>query len=573
MVFDERLVMAFILENAIKYGGKARSKSVLGKILSVKPEYRNAIKDLIEYIKCKVEYVNSLSQDELLKLYEEYKNYIKTPTKAEKKPPLPPLPNAEIGKVVTRFAPNPDFVLHLGSLRPLIISYEYAKIYKGRFIVRFEDTDPRTKKPRLEYYKLILDDIRWLGIEPDEVYYQSDRLELYYNVARELIRRGYAYICLCPSEEFSKLSKSGVACPHRGQSPSENMELFDKMLSGEFKEGEAVLRIKTDLSHPNPSVRDWPALRIIDIKRYPHPRVGVKYRVWPLYNFSCAIDDYYMDITHVFRGVEHKVNEEKQRYIYKYLSWKEPTYIHHGRLAIPGGILSKSKILKGIREGLYKSIDDPKLATVPALRRRGFRPEALKNIILRVGISPSNAVIDFSLLASENRKIVDKLANRYFGVRNPFKVYFKRVGHIDLIKIRKHPDYPERGVRRFEFRDEYISLYIDFEDYPNIISRDPFRLIGIGNFILEGADKQVKIRYIDNDVKKAKKEGYNFIHWVPVDHSIKCIFIYPDTTYEGYSELNILDEKVDSIIQFERIGYFRIEDLGRNNINVVFAHD
>ncbi len=274
MVFDERLVMAFILENAIKYGGKARSKSVLGKVLSVKPEYRNVIKDLIKYIDSKIKYVNSLSQDELLKLYEEYKSYIKPPTKAKEKSPLPPLPNAEMGKVVTRFAPNPDFVLHLGSLRPLIISYEYAKMYEGRFIVRFEDTDPRTKKPKLEYYKLILDDIRWLGIEPDEVYYQSDRLELYYDVARELIRRGYAYVCLCSSEEFSKLSKSGVACPHREQSPSENMELFDKMLSGEFKEGEAVLRIKTDLSHPNPSVRDWPALRIIDIERYLHPRLG-----------------------------------------------------------------------------------------------------------------------------------------------------------------------------------------------------------------------------------------------------------------------------------------------------------
>jgi len=158
MVFDERLIMALILENAVKYGGKARSKSVLGKVLSLKPEYRSVIKDLIEYIEHKVEYVNTLSRDELLKLYEEYRDYIKAPAKTEKKPPLPPLPNAEVGNVVTRFAPNPDFVLHLGSLRPLIISYEYAKMYEGKFIVRFEDTDPRTKKPRLEYYKLILDD-------------------------------------------------------------------------------------------------------------------------------------------------------------------------------------------------------------------------------------------------------------------------------------------------------------------------------------------------------------------------------------------------------------------------------
>lgn len=572
MVFDRDLIYALALDNALKHQGKAAEKAVLGKVLSIKPEYKKNIKELINIIREIVSYVNTLSLEKIESEFEVYHSLIPERKEVIEEYKLPPLPNAELGKVVTRFAPNPDFVLHLGSLRPLIVSHEYAKMYKGRFILRFEDTDPRTKKPEEEYYKIILDDIRWLGIEPDEIHYQSDRLELYYDIAKELIKLGYAYVCTCSSDEFSQYVNKGVPCPHRESAIEDNLELFDKMLNGFFNEGEAVLRIKTDLNHPNPSVRDWVALRIINVNKYPHPRVGDKYIVWPLYNFSCAIDDHYMGITHVFRGVEHKINEEKQRFIYKYLGWREPTYIHHGRLAIPGGILSKSKILKGIQEGIYTGIDDPRLLTVQSLRRRGFHPQALKNIILRVGISPSNAVIDFSLLASENRKIIDKFANRYFGVRTPFKIKVPIRNEIQHVKIRLHPDYPEKGYREFLFNTNAVDLFIDYEDKEYIVSGKVFRLIGLGNYRVIEKEGEYKAIYVDNDVKKAIRNKYRFIHWVPESQNIKASFIYPGESYEGYIEKNIMVETVDNVVQLERLGYFRIDMLENNYIRVFFSH-
>ena len=222
---------------------------------------------------------------------------------------LPPLPNAdEYDQIVTRFAPNPDFVLHLGSVRAIILSHDYARLYKGKFIIRFEDTDPRLKKSALEYYDAIREDLRWLLCPWDEEYVQSDRLPTYYDYAAKLLEQGDIYICTCERKSFTLRINAGQACPCRPKNPSENLRDWQKMLDGGFSEGEAVVRVKTELTHPNPAVRDWPALRVIDTAKYPHPRVGSKYRVWPLYNWSAGIDDHLMGVTHVFRGKEHLSN-------------------------------------------------------------------------------------------------------------------------------------------------------------------------------------------------------------------------------------------------------------------------
>ena len=166
------------------------------------------------------------------------------------------------------------------------------------------------------------------------------------------------------------------------------------MLDGTFKEGEAVVRIKTDLSHPNPAVRDWPALRIINTERHPHPRVGSKYRVWPLYNFACGIDDHLIGVSHIIRGKEHLTNQRRQEYMYKHLGWQYPEAIHYGRLKIKGASLSKSKIVEGIRNGTFRDWDDPRLATFAALRRRGISPEAIRRLIIDVG--PKTADVGYT---------------------------------------------------------------------------------------------------------------------------------------------------------------------------------
>ncbi len=572
-----KLIEAFALENALAHDGKASFDAVIKKLLGARPEYRSKVREIIPIIREIVDMVSSLDPDEQMHRYESLKELIPHRERArDTEGMLPPLPGGVEGKVVTRFAPNPDFVLHLGSLRPLLLSYEYAKRYRGRFILRFEDTDPRTKKPEPIYYEMILKDLEWLDTPPDEVYYQSERLELYYDVARKLIEKGHAYVCLCSREHFSELVKTGQACPHRIQSPEENLKLFEKMVSGGFGEGEAVLRIKTDLSHPNPSIRDWPALRIIDTRRYPHPRVGSKYFVWPLYNFSCAVDDHYMGVTHIFRGEEHRVNEEKQRYIYTYMGWKPPTTIHHGKLAIPEGILSKSKILKGIQEGVFEGFDDLRLATIAALRRRGFHPQALKNLILKIGIKSSTAVIDWTLLAAENRKIIDPISNRYFAVRNPFIAEIEVEEELH-IKIRKHPDYPEKGDRELVIgvEDGRARLYIDFEDRDKFKPGVSVRLLHIGNYVVdEVGDGVVKLSYQDNDVKKAVRMKYPFIHWVPMDSSIECIFLYPGEEFSGLVERDILEEEIGNPVQLERLGYFKLDSIEDDKKAVViYTHD
>jgi|Deesub1362B_J571_1020462.scaffolds.fasta_scaffold00004_304 glutamyl-tRNA synthetase len=569
------IVLAVTLENAVKYGGRPNKGSVIGKVLFILPQYRGKLDEIMPIIDSVIKKVSGLSIEEQMTMLKQLEHIL--PKKDERIDELPALPYAEEGKVITRFAPNPDFVLHLGSVRPLLFSYLYARKYNGKFIVRFEDTDPRTKKPKIEYYDLILKDIKWLGIRPDEIYYQSDRLEIYYDVARKLIEKGYAYICRCKPVEFKNYISQGKACPHREETTKINLNLFDKMVNGELLEGSAVLRIKTDLSHPNPSIRDWPALRIIDTRKYPHPRSGSKYFVWPLYNFSCPVDDHFMKVSHVIRGVEHKVNEEKQAYIYRYMGWQPPYAIHHGRISIPDGVLSKSKILNGIKMGIYSGIDDPQLATLAALRRRGFKPDAIRNVIMRGGLKPSLSVIDWSLLAAENRVLIDKEANRYFVVRNPLKAIFRFNEDRHEIHIRKHPDFPDRGHRilRLNIANKYVNIFIDEGDKQVFIIDKKLRLIGLGNFIVSGyrSDGTIKLKYLDNDVAKAKRKRFPFIHWVPADDNIDVELVYPDRRVYGYGEKELAYEHVDSAVQLERLGYFRIDELKNNKLVLFFTHN
>lgn len=577
MVEEEvrRLIYAVALENAVEHCGKASFDAVVKKLVGINPSLRSRIRELISVVKNIVEEVNLMGIDVQEARLEELRELIPVSKRVEERVGLPPLPHAEYGKVVTRFAPNPDFVLHLGSLRPLILSYEYARMYEGIFILRFEDTDPRTKKPRLEYYEMILDDLEWLGTKPDKIYYQSKRLEIYYGVARELIGKGYAYVCKCSKNEFSAYIIDSKACPHRDSAPEDSLEEFEKMLGGVYGEGEAVVRIKTDLKHPNPSIRDWAALRIIDTRRYRHPLVGDEYIVWPLYNFSVSVDDHLMGVSHIFRGEEHRINEEKQHYIYRYMGWDPPIAIHHGRLAIPGGILSKSKILNGIKQGIYSGVDDLRLATLRALRRRGIEPAALRNIIIKIGLKSSTAVIDWSLIAAENRKIIDRVSNRYYGVRDPFVVQVVGVT-VDSVRIRKHPDYPDKGDRviKLDGSPHGVEVYLDIADEPLLRNSGEVRLIHLGNFGVSREGARYILSYVDNDVKRAMELRIPFLHWVPKSASVNAVFRYPERIYDGFIETSVLGERVGNHIQLERLGYFVIERFGEGGaVEVIFSHD
>ena len=566
------------LLNAIKHDGKAQDGPVIGKILGEKPELKTKIKELSAIISEVVQEVNSLSLTEQQRIVEEKWPEALLKEKVEEERCLPPLPDVEKFKhVVTRFSPNPDCVLHLGSARAIILCHDYARMYSGKFILRFEDTDPKLKRPVLAFYERIREDLAWLECKPDEEYIQSDRIQMYYEHAVKLLKEGNAYICICRPETFRRQILAGKPCSCRNLPPEEQLERWQKMLDGEYEEGEAVYRVKTDLNHPNPAVRDWPALRVIDTKKYPHPRVGSKYNVWPLYNFACGIDDHLMGVTHIIRGKEHLTNMVRQEYMYKYFGWKYPEAIHYGRLKITGASLSKSKIVQGIREGLYKDWDDPRLATFAALRRRGITPEAIRKMIIDVGPKTSDVILSWENLYAYNRKILDPKTNRYFFVHNPIELTVKNIPKTFVAKLNLHPEKPEKGFREYKIKPEgnenSARFWISKRDAETSKTISMIRLMELFNVRIENVNAySAQASFTSESYEEARKAKAQLIHWIPVGDDMPCQVVMPDATIaEGIAESACKTLKPDEIVQFERFGFVRIDKVNVK-LTAYYAH-
>jgi len=570
------LIRKIALLNALRYGGKARPEPVMGKLLGERPHLKARIKEVNSIITEVVREVNKLSLDEQRRLLEEKWPEALIRERVEEKRVLPPLPNAEkYKKIVTRFSPNPDCVLHLGSARAIVLSYEYAKMYKGAFYLRFEDTDPKMKKPVLRFYDSIREDLTWLGCKWDAEFIQSDRLPTYYEHAEKILKDGHAYVCTCKRNDFQEKVRIRQPCPCRDLAPNENLLRWKRMLDGTYDEGKAVVRIKTDLEHPNPAVRDWPALRIIDTEKYPHPRVGSKYRVWPLYNFACGIDDHLMGITHIIRGKEHLTNQARQEYMYQHFGWKYPEAIHYGRLKITGASLSKSIILQGLRNGRFKHWDDPRLATFAALRKRGITPEAIQRLMIDVGPKAADVVLSWENLYAYNRKIIDPLANRYFFVRNPRKLTVKNIPRTLTAKIPLHPDHPERGFRSFIIKPKEgeASFLVSSDDADMMRRGRKMRFMELFNFQVEKVEKgRIEAVFHSESYEEAKKIGAPLIHWISEGSGISCEVVMPDASVAmGIAEESCKELRPDQIIQFERFGFVRVEDVNKK-LTIYFAN-
>ena len=567
------------LDNAIKHKGKAQVKPVLGKLLGENPDLRGKIKELTSLIDKIVKEINSLTLKQQIetarRLWPELLK--KEKERIEEENRLPPLPNVEkYEQIVTRFAPNPDCVLHIGSARAVILSHEYARMYDGRFILRFEDTDPRLKKTALEFYDLIREDLKWLGCAWDAEYIQSDRMEIYYEYAEKLLKNGYAYVCTCQREDFREKIHQKMPCPCRKMPPEENLSRWEAMLSGEYGEGEAVVRIKTDLDHPNPAIRDWPAFRIIDTKKHPHPRTGSRYRVWPLFAFANGIDDHLNGVTHVIRGKEHLTNQRRQEYLYRYLGWEYPEAIHYGRLKITGVTLSKSKIIRAVEEGVYSGWDDPRLATFQALRRRGIRPEALRQLMIDIGPRPVDITLSWKNLYAYNRKIIDPIANRYFFLDEPKMMIVRGVKKDYVASIPLHPNDPKGGKRVFTVKNRsgQAHLLISSRDFSRLKIGSLVRLMELFNVkVISKKKEQIFADFHSEDYKKAKQLGLVLIHWLPEGEGIPCEAIMPDgSIVRGLAEEGLCQASIDQIVQFERFGFVRIDWMDEG-IKVFFAHE
>jgi glutamyl-tRNA synthetase len=476
---------------------------------------------------------------------------------------------------VTRFAPNPDFVLHIGSLRAVILSHDYAKLYKGKFVLRFEDTDPRLKKSILEYYRQIENDMKWLGCQWDEEFIMSDRLPVYYEHAERVLSQGFAFICTCEPERFKSIIESGRACPDRSKSPADNLDQWHKMLRGELREGEAVVRIKTETTHPNPAVRDWPAFRIIDPNQHPHPRVGSKYRVWPLYNFSAAIDDHLMGVTHIIRGKEHLTNAVRQSYLYKHMNWAYPEALEYGRLKMIGFKLSKSLMVKELEEGLVDGYDDPRLPTLASLRRRGYSPEAFRKIVHEMGARPVDATLSWDNINAADRKVIDKLAHRYNFIPDPIPLEVGNVPQAFESRMPLHPDLPELGNRTLKVTPQngIARVWLSQADFQLLEKTKIIRLMELFNIeILSTNPQLVKATFHSQEYAKARELRAPLLQWVPDDQHISCEVIMPDATRtKGFGEENLLGEQIGNIIQMVRFGFGRI-DSKEEPLTIYFAH-
>ncbi|MFP4116483.1 MAG: glutamate--tRNA ligase [Candidatus Aenigmatarchaeota archaeon] len=549
-------IRKYALRNALQHDGEADTNAVLGGVMS---DHDVEPKEIIEKVQKIVAEVNKLSKKDQEDEAEEMDVVLET--EKEESEGLPELPEEEEGNVITRAAPNPNGPFHLGNSRAYILSYIYANRNDGRFILRYDDTNPSSpeKSPKKKFYRWIEEDLEWLGCKPDLIIRASERLDIYYEFAYELIEDEKAYVCTCNPDKWKKLRDEGKACPCRSKDSEEHVDRWHKMQDGDYEEGEAVVRIKTDIEHKDPAQRDWPAFRIL--KDHNHPHVSQDYVVWPLYNFASAVDDHELNVTHIFRAEEHSTNTENQKHLYDHLGWEYPNTAHHGFLSLKGAVLSTSTIRNGINNGKYSGWDDPRLGTIRALRRRGFQPEAIHRLIKKYGIKSSNAEVSMEEFTSINRKVVDPEALRYFFVKDPIKLKVKDPGKKGTVKLTVHPE--KEGERELEVGN---TFFIEREDFESNRGKT-IRLKGLYN--IEIPEKGKDCKYSGDDIVQKMPK----VHWLPdkEGETVEAEVVMPSAERkEGIAERNVLEEEVGNVLQFERFGFVRLDD--KEDLTFYFTH-
>ena len=542
----EEIARKYALKNAVEHGGECNPGAVIGKIFAEEEfEDKGEVTQTAQKV---CQEVNGLSLEEQ---EEEIENFEYEEPEKEEHDPIPDLDVDEEEEVVVRFAPNPNGPPHIGHARGMTVNGELRDKYDGKLILRYDDTDPVTKRPMKEAYGMYEEDYTWLGYEPDEVRYSSKNFDTYIEYAEKLIEMEKAYVCNCSQEEGQEYRKEGEACPHRDQSAEENMDLWKGMKNGGIEEGEATLKIKTDMQHKNPAVRDFVAFRIIDDPD--HPITGDEYRVWPLLDFQGAIEDQVMGTTHIVRGKDLRASTKRQKYIYDYLDWEYPDIMYWGNVQISGfdAPVSGSTISNMIDEGELDGWDDPRAPTLRALKRRGFQPEALQDFFVEMGVTENDIEASVESLEKANTRVIDEDADRYFFVAEPEKLKVSRVPEELEADMQVHPEHPERGTRspELEIEDRELEIFIDASDLEDGF----YRLKGLCNIEIEDDTAE----YREGDHKVALEKDADFIHWAPSHAGTATVKMPDGQDVEGRIEPNSIE--TEEIVQFERFGFVRCD--------------
>ncbi|MGC1708408.1 MAG: glutamate--tRNA ligase, partial [Nitrosotalea sp.] len=448
-----KTIRGIALLNASEHDGKTRNDAVISKVMGSRPELRGKTKEVMPIISEIVNEVNTLSLSiQKSELENKFPELLVAKPK-QNRDGLPPLDGVEQGKIVTRFPPEPNGYPHIGHAKAAIIDEEYARMYGGKLIFRFDDTNP--EKERLEYYAAIKVGLDWLGVKYDHVKNTSDDMELIYKKAEEIIQSGSAYVCTCSKETISKNRREMLSCKCRSGDLSQNTKRWNDMFK-KYKPGEAIVRFRGDMHSENTVMRDPTLLRIID---EPHPIHKDKYRVWPNYDFAVAIEDSVDGITHAFRTKEYELRNELYYAILDKLKMRKPKVLEFARLEFDGMPVSKRVLKPLVEEGKVSGYDDPRLPTLEAMRRRGIVPEAIRKFVLSLSFTKSDTFAPFETLESFNRKIVDPTSIRLFITTDPVKLTVKN-NSLTEIEIPNHPQ-KDMGKRKIQVDG---SFYIPGDD-------------------------------------------------------------------------------------------------------------
>ena len=514
-------------------------------------------------------------------------------------------------RIHTRFPPEPNGYLHIGSAKAIFINYFIAKRYNGLFNLRYDDTNP--VKEDTEYVESIEEDLRWLGAIPDGIYYGSDYFEQCYQYAEKLIMDGKAYVCDLSADQMREyrgtLTQPGRESPYRNRTPEENLDLFRRMRAGEFPDGSRTLRAKIDMASPNLNMRDPAIYRIV---RAHHHRQGDQWCIYPLYDYAHPIQDAIEGITHSLCSLEFENHRPLYEWVVDNIGFDpKPKQREFARLNITHTVMSKRYLRELVETGRVDGWDDPRMPTLCGLRRRGYSPTAIFNFVQRAGIAKTNSLVDQRLLEYCVREELNASAPRRMAVTDPLKVVLTNypADKVEYFEVANNPVDPDAGTRQVAFSG---TLYIERGDFAQVPPPKFQRLKPGGEVRLMGAylircdqvvtDEAGNVTELrcsadletGNGMPADGRKVRGTIHWVSAAHAVDArVMLYDNlftledvnavpegTNYLDYLNPHSLQELTDCKLeaslagaqpgerfQFVRMGYFCKDTRHGNTFN------
>ncbi len=504
-------------------------------------------------------------------------------------------------EVITRFPPEPNGYLHIGHAKSIILNFDLADEFNGKTNLRFDDTNPL--KEDTEYVESIKEDVKWLGYDWDSLFFASDYFEEMFNRAVLLIKKGKAYVDDSTPEEIREmrgtLKEPGKDSPYRNRSVEENLDLFNKMKDGEFKDGEKVLRAKIDMTSPNINMRDPVIYRI---SHATHHNTGDKWCIYPMYDFAHPLEDAIEGITHSICTLEFEDHRPLYDWVVRECEMEsQPKQIEFARLNITNTVMSKRKLKLLVDEGFADGWDDPRMPTISGLRRKGYTPEAIRAFCKEIGVAKAYSVVDEQMLEHFVREDLKLKAPRTMGVIRPLKVVITNYpeDEVEWLEAENNPENPEMGIRKIPFSRE---IYIEQDDFMENPPSKYFRLFPGNEVRLKHAyfikchdfikDENGKVIELHCTYDPETKSGTGFtgrkvkgtLHWVDASHGKQAEFrlyepfildqeeeaeegktfldyVNPNSLeiLQGFVEPDMINAKIQEKFQFFRHGYFNVD--------------